>query len=112
MWRTGISTCGSWKTWARPSSRRWPAQRLRGRSPADDLCEELCGARIARGAKEGLGRALLEDSAAVHEDDAICYLGGETHLMGHDQHGHAVLRQPPHHFQHLADELGIQGRGG
>src|SRR5262245_23342019 len=51
------------------------------------------------------------DPAAVHEDDARGDVPRERHLVGDDDHGHAVGGQLPHHGQHLADELGVEGRG-
>jgi drug/metabolite transporter (DMT)-like permease len=37
-----------------------------------------------------LGVALLDDDAAVHEDDPVGDLAGEGHLVGDDDHRHAV----------------------
>ena len=58
-----------------------------------------------------LGLALLDDDAAVHEDDVVGDLAGEAHLVGHDDHRHALLGELAHDAQHLADELGVEGRG-
>ena len=55
--------------------------------------------------------ALLDDIAAVHEDDTVSDLTGEADLMGDDDHRHAVCRQLLHDGQYLADHLRIEGRG-
>ena len=41
----------------------------------------------------------------------IGYAAGKLHLVGHDQHRHALLGKAAHHVQHLADQLRIQGGG-
>jgi hypothetical protein len=38
-------------------------------------------------------------------------LAREAHLVGHHDHGHAVVRQLHHDIQHLADHLGVECRG-
>ncbi len=41
----------------------------------------------------------------------VANLPRERHLVCHYQHGHAVFREPPHHCENLAYQLGVQGRG-
>ena len=53
-------------------------------------------------------RALFDDNAIGHEDDAVGDLAREPHLMGHDDHRHSLRRQRPHDTQHVADKLRIQ----
>ncbi len=55
--------------------------------------------------------AVLHDDAAVDEDDPVGCLTGKAHLVGHHQHGHALLRQRLHDAQHLAHHFRVQ-RGG
>ncbi len=43
--------------------------------------------------KNGRGRVDLDDLAIVHEHDAIGDLPRKAHLVGHDDHCHAVLRE-------------------
>src|SRR2546423_8893572 len=57
------------------------------------------------------GHALLDDLAFVHEDHTVADLAGELHLVGDDQHRHALAREVAHHHEHLADELGVERRG-
>ena len=52
--------------------------------------EERLGALVLRVADDVLRRALLDDDAAVHEDDAVGDLAGEAHLVGDDDHRHAL----------------------
>ena len=35
-------------------------------------------------------------------------MGGKAHLVGHDDHGHALVRQSLHDVQHLAHQFGIK----
>ena len=56
-------------------------------------------------------RAALDDQAAVHEDDLVGDLSREAHLVGDDDHRHAVPGELLHRVQDLADELGVQRRG-
>ena len=55
--------------------------------------------------------ALLDDHAAVDEQHAVGDLAGEAHLVGDDDHGHAVVGELAHHAEHLADQFGIERRG-
>ena len=38
-------------------------------------------------------------------------LVGEAHLVRDHDHGHALVGKLLHHRQHLADQLGVEGRG-
>ena len=58
-----------------------------------------------------LRRPLLDDDAAVDEQHAVGDVAGKTHLMGDDDHGHAVVGELAHHAENVADELGIERRG-
>ena len=55
--------------------------------------------------------ALLDDVAAVHEDDAVCNFTGEADLVGDDDHRHAIRGQLLHNRQYLADHFRVEGRG-
>jgi hypothetical protein len=46
----------------------------------------------------------------VMNDDAVGHLPREIHLVGDDEHRHAVLRELPHDLQDLADQFRIEGR--
>ncbi len=58
-----------------------------------------------------VGGAVLDDHAAVHEDDPVGDLAGEGHLVGDDHHRHALLGEPAHHREDVPDQLGVE-RGG
>src|SRR5438552_14604243 len=77
-------------------------------SSSQDLLEEALGALLVRAREKGLGLTGLHDDALVHEDDAVGHLAGETHLEGHDDHGHALAREVQHDVQHLVDDLRIE----
>ena len=62
--------------------------------------------------EELLGGVLLQDMAAVHEQDPAAHLPGKAHLVGDHHHGHALVGQLLHDLQHLAHHLGVQGGGG
>ena len=59
--------------------------------------------------EERLRRALLDDFAAVQEDDTIRNRAGKLHLVGDNDHRAALLRQIEHNVQHLADHFGVKG---
>ena len=64
---------------------------------------------VALGVIEHLiGRALLDDNAAVHEDDAIGHVAGEAHLVRDHDHRHAAARELLHDTQDIAHELGVE----
>ena len=54
------------------------------------------------------GIKVLHDDAFIHEQDARSHFAGETHLMRHNDHRHANLRQFLHHAQHFTDHFRIQ----
>ena len=54
----------------------------------------------------------LDHDAVFHEDGAGRDVAGKAHLMGDDQHGHALLCQLPHDGQHLAGQFRVEGAGG
>ena len=55
-------------------------------------------------------RPLLDDHAAVDKQHAVGDVLGKSHLMGNDDHGHAVVGKLAHDAQHVADQLGIERR--
>ena len=61
--------------------------------------------------EQRLGRPLLPDPALVHEHGDVGDAAGEAHLVGDEQHGHAVFREPLHHPQHLLGQLRVECRG-
>ncbi len=73
--------------------------------------EKCPAALVLRAGEEFLRVAGFDDHAAVHEDDAIGDIAREGHLVGDNDHGHALVRQLAHGREHFANELGVQ-RGG
>ena len=61
--------------------------------------------------KKIAGRRGLHDLARVHEDDAVGYGAGETHLVRDDDHGHAFVSELDHDIEHFPDHLRVE-RGG
>ena len=54
----------------------------------------------------------LDHDAVFHKDGAGRDVAGKAHLMGDDQHGHALLCQLSHDGQHLAGQFRVEGAGG
>src|SRR5262249_49714212 len=120
-----------------PSAVIVPDTLMIGRSPSRRRMSGWCSDRGVTGSPPSVGSMVLQldapekraeplvdavhqdlerragglDPAAVHEDDPRGDVPRERHLMGDYDHGHAVGGQLPHHRQHLADELGVEGRG-
>ena len=55
---------------------------------------------------------MLHNDAAVHKDDLVGDIAGEGHLVGDDDHGGVLFRQPADDPEHFSGELWVQGRGG
>ena len=47
----------------------------------------------------------------MQENRAVGCFPGESHLVGHDDHGPAFPGKVPHHAQHLADQFRVERRG-
>ena len=58
-----------------------------------------------------LGRALLQNAAVLHKDDAVGHLARKAHLMRHADHGDVLLRELDHDVQNFLDHLGVECRG-
>ena len=91
-----------------------PAASTLGHSAlTDDLAQELADTLVFRVGEEMLRRALLDDLAVGHEDNAVGHRAGEAHLVGDDHHGDVLLvSQPDHDVQHFLNGLGVQRTGG
>ncbi len=63
------------------------------RGSMQDLPEEHLRPLVLGVGEEWLRRVDLDDLAVVHEHDPVRDLAGEPHLMGHDQHRHALSAQ-------------------
>ncbi|EOD70532.1 6-pyruvoyl-tetrahydropterin synthase [Amycolatopsis vancoresmycina DSM 44592] len=76
-----------------------------------DLAEEVLRALALRRGEELFRRRVLDDLAVGHEDHPIGCPPGEPHLVGDDEHRHAVLGEARHHVEDLLDHLRVQRRG-
>src|SRR5690606_36535657 len=68
------------------------------------LCAFGCGVR-----GELVGGALFDDVAGGDEDDAVGGFPREAHLVGDDDHRHAVVGEGDHDVEHLVDHLRVEG---
>ena len=59
-----------------------------------------------------MGIALLHDDAAIHENDLVRHVPGESHFVGDDDHGGLLIRQVADDSKDLAGQLGVQCGGG
>ena len=94
------------------------------------LCEDrrfslLCDLRrLADGREEPLQVGVLRivhhifrrtdfgQNAFLEKGNAIRDIAGKTHLVCHDDHGHALRGQKPHDVEHFTDKFGVKCRGG
>ena len=60
-------------------------------SVTENLTQEQFGTLVLRVLEELVGLILLDDLPAVHENYAIGDGLGKSHLVGHADHGHALL---------------------
>ena len=76
------------------------------------LGQEILQARVLRVGEEFVRRVLFFDNAFVDEEDAGADFSRKAHLVGDNGHGHAVVRELLHNFEHFADHFGVQGGSG
>ncbi|CUX19040.1 6-pyruvoyl-tetrahydropterin synthase (modular protein) [Agrobacterium tomkonis CFBP 6623] len=76
-----------------------------------DLAEEQACTFVLRIVEELGRRILFDDLALIHEDDAVGDLAGETHFVGHAQHGHAVFGKADHGVEHFFHHFRVERRG-
>lgn len=62
-------------------------------SMAEHLAEEVTGAPGLGPGEERLGIGVFHDGAIGHEDHSVGRLAGKPHLVGDDQHRHALFRE-------------------
>ena len=62
--------------------------------------------------EELLRGGFLDHDTVFHKDGAGRDVAGKAHLMGDDQHGHALLCQLPHDGQHFTGQFRVEGAGG
>jgi hypothetical protein len=75
----------------------------------DDLFQESLCPFLLRMSEYFVWLAILDDTAAIEEQDAISKIMGKAHLMGHEQHRHVRLAAKlPKDIQHFLHELRIQ----
>src|SRR5260370_8798224 len=93
--RTSVSSARQAAT--PPCRSESPSRSSSGGILGSDHAQKSASAFLRRLVEHLLGRALLDDDAVVHEDDAVGNIAGEAHLVGDDDHCHATLRHPPPH---------------
>src|SRR5690242_13521210 len=74
----------------------------------DDALEEGARPLLLGVAEDLVGRALLVDHAAIEEADLARDVAGKAHLVGSEQHGHAVLGEVAYDVEDLGDQLGVE----
>ena len=75
-----------------------------------NLAKEQLGAFMLRMLKERSRRVHLHNFASVHKHDAIGNLAREAHLVRHNDHRHALLRQRGHGNEHFLYHLRVERR--
>ncbi|EKU46918.1 6-pyruvoyl-tetrahydropterin synthase [Brevibacterium casei S18] len=82
------------------------------RSSSEHAREERPRAFVTRVVEDEVGRALLENAAAVEHHHSVGYLPRELHLVGDEEHRDVRgLGDVAQHCEDVADELGVEGRG-
>src|SRR5215510_7184555 len=76
-----------------------------------DAPYEFAGADIVLVAEDLVRWSHFNDPSRLHEKDAVRHGAGESHLVGHDNHGHAVSGKADHQVQHLFDHFRVECRG-
>jgi hypothetical protein len=61
--------------------------------------------------EELLGRGLLDDLTVAMKTTRVGGLAGEAHLVGHNDHRHALLGEGDHRVEDLVDHFGVERRG-
>src|SRR5690606_15673627 len=79
---------------------------------SENAGQERRGAFLLRVVEDLVGWSLFDDDAAVHEDDGVGDLTGETDLVRDDHEGRAVTGEVADDGENLADEFGVERRGG
>ena len=77
-----------------------------------DFLQKLTGPCLFGMGEELLRGGFLDHDTVFHKDGAGRDVAGKAHLVGDDQHGHALLCQLPHDGQHLAGQFRVEGAGG
>lgn len=87
----------------------WGAWGCRG---SEDLAEEVPGPLVPWCAEDLGGRPLLDDPAAVDEDDPVGDFAGEADLVGDDDERGAAGGQVLDDGEDFTHQFGIEGGGG
>ena len=76
------------------------------------MSEEFPGTFVLGIDEDLRGSALFSDDAVLEIEDPVPHISGKTHLVGDDDHGHAVLGKLLHDLKHFACHLGIESGSG
>ena len=100
------------------TARGGPSFMCPGRGAAAEVCQcsrifdrKSLRPLALRVREELLGGRLFDDRAVGHEQHAVGGLAREAHLVGDDDHGHAVAGEADHDIEHLVDHLGVERAG-
>src|SRR5437763_4227020 len=74
--------------------------------------QKAAGTLVLDIAEDLLWWSLFNDHSFIHEDHMVSHFTGKAHLMGDNDHSHALVGQLTHDFEYLADQFGVEGRGG
>ena len=70
------------------------------------LGQEVLQALALRMLKYILGRTFFNELTVSHEQHAVADLTGKAHLVGNDDHRHALVGKLLHNVENLADHFG------
>src|SRR6185503_7208844 len=82
---------------------------------ADSLVRKYFAQELARARRFGRGKKFFrlvgfDNFTLVHEHDPVGHPPGKAHLVGDDDHRHAVPREIGHHLQNFVDHLRVERR--
>ena len=72
------------------------------------LGQEVLQALALRMLKYILGRTFFNELTVSHEQHAVADLTGKAHLVGNDDHRHALVGKLLHNVENLADHFGVE----
>src|SRR5215475_6676432 len=77
---------------------------------SSDTPYEFAGADVALVTEDLVRWSRFDDPSRLHEKYAVRDGTRESHLVGHDNHGHTVSGKADHQVQHLLDHFRVECR--